>query len=163
MANPVDSARAAIRPMFRAPEPETLAPLVAAAQLSPSERDGVVTRARGLLDELRAAQTDGWVNQFLQEYRLGTEEGTALAVAGRGFLRVPDADTADLLIADKLGDANWRAHSGKSASLLVNSATWGLVLGKAMVGDDGRAACCASWSRARANPLYGKPWVQLCA
>ncbi|HMU22710.1 MAG TPA: proline dehydrogenase family protein, partial [Sphingorhabdus sp.] len=154
MANPVDSARAAIRPMFRAPEPETLAPLVAAAQLSPSERDGVVTRARGLLDELRAAQTDGWVNQFLQEYRLGTEEGTALLSLAEAFLRVPDADTADLLIADKLGDANWRAHSGKSASLLVNSATWGLVLGKAMVGDDGRGVLRKLVSRA------GEPFVR---
>jgi RHH-type proline utilization regulon transcriptional repressor/proline dehydrogenase/delta 1-pyrroline-5-carboxylate dehydrogenase len=80
--------------------------------------------------ELRAAQTDGWVNQFLQEYRLGTEEGTALLSLAEAFLRVPDADTADLLIADKLGDANWRAHSGKSASLLVNSATWGLGAGQ---------------------------------
>lgn len=154
MANPVDSARAAIRPMFRASEPETLAPLVAAAQLSPSERDGVVTRARGLLGELRAAQTDGWVNQFLQEYRLGTEEGTALLSLAEAFLRVPDADTADLLIADKLGDANWRAHSGKSASLLVNSATWGLVLGKAMVGDDGRGVLRKLVSRA------GEPFVR---
>lgn len=154
MANPVDSARAAIRPMFRASEPETLAPLVAAAQLAPTERDGVVTRARGLLGELRAAQTDGWVNQFLQEYRLGTEEGTALLSLAEAFLRVPDSDTADLLIADKLGDANWRAHSGKSASLLVNSATWGLVLGKAMVGDDGRGVLRKLVSRA------GEPFVR---
>ncbi len=154
MANPVDSARAAIRPMFRASEPETLAPLVAAAQLSPVERDGIVTRARSLLGELRAAQTDGWVNQFLQEYRLGTEEGTALLSLAEAFLRVPDADTADLLIADKLGDANWRAHSGKSASLLVNSATWGLVLGKAMVGDDGRGVLRKLVSRA------GEPFVR---
>ena len=154
MANPVDSARAAIRPMFRASEPETLAPLVAAAQLSPAERDGVVARARDLLGELRAAQTDGWVNQFLQEYRLGTEEGTALLSLAEAFLRVPDADTADLLIADKLGDANWRAHSGKSASLLVNGATWGLVLGKAMVGDDGRGVLRKLVSRA------GEPFVR---
>ena len=154
MANPVDSARAAIRPMFRASEPETLAPLVAAAQLSSAERDGVVMRARSLLGELRAAQTDGWVNQFLQEYRLGTEEGTALLSLAEAFLRVPDADTADLLIADKLGDANWRAHSGKSASLLVNSATWGLVLGKAMVDDDGRGVLRKLVSRA------GEPFVR---
>ncbi len=154
MANPVDSARAAIRPMFRASEPETLAPLVGAAQLSSAERDGVVMRARSLLGELRAAQTDGWVNQFLQEYRLGTEEGTALLSLAEAFLRVPDADTADLLIADKLGDANWRAHSGKSASLLVNSATWGLVLGKAMVGDDGRGVLRKLVSRA------GEPFVR---
>lgn len=154
MANPVESARMAIRPMFRAPEPETLAPLVASAQLSTLERASIVGRAKGLLGELRSAQTDGWVNQFLQEYRLGTEEGTALLSLAEAFLRVPDADTADLLIADKLGDANWRAHSGKSASMLVNSATWGLVLGKAMVGDDGRGVLRKLVSRA------GEPFVR---
>jgi len=154
MANPVESARMAIRPMFRAPEPETLAPLVASAQLSALERASIVGRAKGLLGELRSAQTDGWVNQFLQEYRLGTEEGTALLSLAEAFLRVPDADTADLLIADKLGDANWRAHSGKSASMLVNSATWGLVLGKAMVGDDGRGVLRKLVSRA------GEPFVR---
>lgn len=154
MANPVESARMAIWPMFRAPEPETLAPLVASAQLSALERASIVARAKGLLGELRSAQTDGWVNQFLQEYRLGTEEGTALLSLAEAFLRVPDADTADLLIADKLGDANWRAHSGKSASMLVNSATWGLVLGKAMVGDDGRGVLRKLVSRA------GEPFVR---
>lgn len=154
MANPVESARMAIRPMFRAPEPETLAPLVASAKLSILERASIVGRAKGLLGELRSAQTDGWVNQFLQEYRLGTEEGTALLSLAEAFLRVPDADTADLLIADKLGDANWRAHSGKSASMLVNSATWGLVLGKAMVGEDGRGVLRKLVSRA------GEPFVR---
>ncbi|MFN7324478.1 MAG: bifunctional proline dehydrogenase/L-glutamate gamma-semialdehyde dehydrogenase, partial [Sphingomonadales bacterium] len=125
----LEKARMAIRPHYRAAEPETLAPLVAAAQLQHGEREAIVGRAHRLLSDLRGAQSDGWVNQFLQEYRLGTEEGTALLSLAEAFLRVPDADTADLLIADKLGDANWRAHKGQSASLLVNGATWGLVLG----------------------------------
>ncbi|MGL5838906.1 MAG: bifunctional proline dehydrogenase/L-glutamate gamma-semialdehyde dehydrogenase PutA [Sphingorhabdus sp.] len=150
----LNQARAAIRPLHRAIEPETLAPLVAAAQLNSNERDAIVHRARDLLGELRAAQSDGWVNQFLQEYRLGTDEGTALLSLAEAFLRVPDADTADLLIADKLGDANWRAHKGQSASLLVNSATWGLVLGKAMVGDDGRGTLRKLVARA------GEPFVR---
>lgn len=154
MPNPVDSARSALQPLFRASEPETLAPLVASAQLTPGERTAIVARARGLLAELRAAQTDGWVNQFLQEYRLGSDEGTALLSLAEAFLRVPDADTADLLIADKLGDANWRAHSGKSASMLVNSATWGLVLGKAMVGDEGKGTLRKLVARA------GEPFVR---
>jgi RHH-type transcriptional regulator, proline utilization regulon repressor / proline dehydrogenase / delta 1-pyrroline-5-carboxylate dehydrogenase len=127
--------RKTIRPLHRAPEPETLAPLVASAKLDAVERRAVVDRARELLGQLRSAQSHGWVNQFLQEYRLGTDEGTALLSLAEAFLRVPDPDTADLLIADKLGDADWRAHKGQSASLLVNSATWGLVLGKAMLGD----------------------------
>jgi RHH-type proline utilization regulon transcriptional repressor/proline dehydrogenase/delta 1-pyrroline-5-carboxylate dehydrogenase len=154
MAFDLSKARAAIRPLYLAPEPETLAPLVAAAQLKPGEYNAISGRARNLLGELRAAQTDGWVNQFLQEYRLGTEEGTALLSLAEAFLRVPDADTADLLIADKLGDANWRAHQGQSASLLVNSATWGLVLGKAMVGDDSKGTLRKLVSR------VGEPFVR---
>ena len=146
--------RAAIRPLHRTPEPQTLAPLVATAQVAAGDYARITDRARYLLDALRDAQTDGWVNQFLQEYRLGTEEGTALLSLAEAFLRVPDPETADLLIADKLGDADWRAHKGQSASLLVNSATWGLVLGKAMVGDQVSGALRGLVARA------GEPFVR---
>jgi proline dehydrogenase len=61
-----------------------------------------------MLAELRAAQSSGWVNQFLQEYRLNTSEGIALLSLAEAFLRVPDPETADQLIADKLGNADWR-------------------------------------------------------
>jgi len=131
----LDSARSAIRPFHRKPEPEVLAPLVVAAQLDGNARAAVVGKARSLLADLRSVQADGWVNQFLQEYRLGTEEGTALLSLAEAFLRVPDPQTADLLIADKLTDADWSEHKGQSSSMLVNSATWGLVLGKAVLGD----------------------------
>ncbi len=154
MTSIIQTARAVIRPLHRASEPETLAPLVVAAQLQTDEREPIRIRARHLLGELRAAQTDGWVNQFLQEYRLGTDEGTALLSLAEAFLRVPDPETADLLIADKLGDADWRAHKGQSASLLVNSATWGLVLGKAMLGDSAGGALRKLVSRA------GEPFVR---
>ena len=46
----------------------------------------------------------------------------------RDRLRIPDQDTADALIRDKLGEANWRRHLGQSDSLLVNASTWGLLL-----------------------------------
>jgi RHH-type proline utilization regulon transcriptional repressor/proline dehydrogenase/delta 1-pyrroline-5-carboxylate dehydrogenase len=80
------------------------------------------------------------VNQFLQEYRLNTSEGIALLSLAEAFLRVPDPETADQLIADKLGNANWKAHAGKSHSTLVNSATWGLVIGRALVSDSEQAS-----------------------
>jgi RHH-type transcriptional regulator, proline utilization regulon repressor / proline dehydrogenase / delta 1-pyrroline-5-carboxylate dehydrogenase len=137
MSSPLDLARSALPAFHRKNEPEVLAPLVAAAQTDKPTREAIKKRARSLLGHLRTAQRDGWVNQFLQEYRLGTEEGTALLSLAEAFLRVPNPDTADLLIADKLTDADWRAHKGHSASLLVNSATWGLVLGKAVLGDGG--------------------------
>ena len=135
MTQSLDSARNAVRPFHRKPEPHVLAPLVVAAQVSDIERGEIIETARGLLTDLRDTQSDGWVNQFLQEYRLGTEEGTALLSLAEAFLRVPDPETADMLIADKLTDADWRGHKGQSSSVLVNSATWGLVLGKAVLGD----------------------------
>ncbi|MDG5489806.1 bifunctional proline dehydrogenase/L-glutamate gamma-semialdehyde dehydrogenase PutA [Sphingomonas sp. BGYR3] len=121
--------------LHRASEPDVLKPLIERARTTPESRGRIVAEASGLIAELRAAQTRGWVNQFLQEYRLNSSEGVALLSLAEAFLRVPDPETADLLIADKLGDADWRAHAGKSNSALVNSATWGLVMGRALVGE----------------------------
>ncbi|MEI9849684.1 MAG: L-glutamate gamma-semialdehyde dehydrogenase [Sphingomonas sp.] len=128
--------RQSMAALHRASEPEVLKPLLERARLTPDSRGRVMGHALALLADLRAAQNKGWVNQFLQEYRLNSSEGVALLSLAEAFLRVPDPETADLLIADKLGDANWRAHAGRSNSLLVNSATWGLMLGRALVGDE---------------------------
>ena len=121
--------------LYRASEPDVLKPLLDRAALSTDSRDRVLGTASGLLADLRAAQGKGWVNQFLQEYRLNTSEGIALLSLAEAFLRVPDPETADLLIADKLGEADWRAHAGQSNSMLVNTATWGLVVGRVLVGE----------------------------
>ncbi|WP_375403500.1 proline dehydrogenase family protein, partial [uncultured Sphingomonas sp.] len=124
-----------MRALHRAPEPDVLKPLLERARLGADARERVMATARGMLVDLRAAQSKGWVNRFLQQYRLNSSEGVALLSLAEAFLRVPDPETADLLIADKIGDADWRAHAGKSTSALVNSATWGLVVGRALVGE----------------------------
>ena len=131
----MDSATSLMRHFHRAAEPDCLNVLMPKASTSGEERHHILARAGGLLADLRRAQSSGWVNQFLNEYRLNTQEGVALLSLAEAFLRVPDPETADALIADKLGDADWRAHSGKSHSTLVNSATWGLVIGRALVSD----------------------------
>ena len=125
--------------VHRAPEPEVLAPLLERARLGAEERAGVEATALELLADLREGQRTGWVNQFLQEYRLNSSEGIALLSLAEAFLRVPDPDTADRLISDKLGDGDWRSHAGRSHSQLVNSATWGLVIGRALVGQHEQA------------------------
>jgi RHH-type proline utilization regulon transcriptional repressor/proline dehydrogenase/delta 1-pyrroline-5-carboxylate dehydrogenase len=129
--------RAAMAKLYRAPEPEVLKSLLDRASLSADSRARVLGHASGLLADLREAQNKGWVNQFLQQYRLNSSEGVALLSLAEAFLRVPDPETADLLIADKIGDADWRAHTGQSNSRLVNTATWGLVMGRALVGEAG--------------------------
>ncbi len=131
----VSAARAEMRRLHRAAEPDVLRPLLARAATTADSRERTMGAALGLLADLRAAQNKGWVNRFLQEYRLNSSEGVALLSLAEAFLRVPDPETADLLIADKLGEADWRAHAGRSSSLLVNSATWGLVVGRALVGE----------------------------
>jgi RHH-type transcriptional regulator, proline utilization regulon repressor / proline dehydrogenase / delta 1-pyrroline-5-carboxylate dehydrogenase len=154
-ADATAAARAEIRRLHRAPEPEVLAPLLQAAALDPESRGRVESRALGMLAELRSAQSSGWVNQFLQEYRLNTSEGIALLSLAEAFLRVPDPETADQLIADKLGNADWKAHAGKSHSTLVNSATWGLVIGRALVSETEQASALK-----RLMARAGEPFVR---
>ena len=65
---------------------------------------------------------------FLAEYGLSTEEGIALMCLAEALLRVPDADTIDALIEDKIAPSTGAAHLGSSASSLVNASTWALML-----------------------------------
>jgi RHH-type proline utilization regulon transcriptional repressor/proline dehydrogenase/delta 1-pyrroline-5-carboxylate dehydrogenase len=133
------SPREEMKRLYRASEPEVLKPLLERAALTAESRGRVLDTAGELIADLRAAQARGWVNQFLQEYRLNSSEGVALLSLAEAFLRVPDPETADQLIADKIGDADWRSHTGESNSKLVNAATWGLVVGRALVSEGGGA------------------------
>ena len=91
-ASRLDAVRNQIGAVHRAPEPEVLAPLLKQAMLAPDSRARVERRARAMLSELRAAQSRGWVNQFLQEYRLNTQEGVALLSLAEAF-GAPDPGT----------------------------------------------------------------------
>src|SRR5687768_13628810 len=155
MADATATARAEMRKLHRAGEPDVLKPLLRDAALDADSRKRVETGALAMLGDLRAAQSSGWVNQFLQEYRLNTSEGIALLSLAEAFLRVPDPETADQLIADKLGNADWKAHKGKSHSTLVNSATWGLVIGRALVSDSEQASALK-----RLISRAGEPFVR---
>ncbi len=68
------------------------------------------------------------LDAFMSEYGLGNEEGIALMCLAEALLRVPDADTRDALIADKLAPHDWSTHLGKADTLWVNASTWGLLL-----------------------------------
>ena len=71
---------------------------------------------------------DGGIDAFLQQYDLSSQEGVLLMCIAEALLRIPDSDTADKLIADKVTSANWQDHLGESDSLFVNASTWGLML-----------------------------------
>ena len=46
-----------------------------------------------------------------------------LLCLAEALLRIPDADTADRLIAGTIGSGDWARHLGRSESLLVNAST----------------------------------------
>src|SRR5699024_8947467 len=64
----------------------------------------------------------------LQEFSLSSQEGIALMCLAEALLRIPDKATRDALIQDKISQGDWRAHLGKSPSIFVNAASWGLLL-----------------------------------
>jgi RHH-type proline utilization regulon transcriptional repressor/proline dehydrogenase/delta 1-pyrroline-5-carboxylate dehydrogenase len=91
---PTTASLQTMRAQHRASEPDILKPLLERARLTPESRERVMGTASELLADLRAAQNRGWVNQFLQEYRLNSSEGVALLSLAEAFLRVPDPETA---------------------------------------------------------------------
>ncbi len=76
----------------------------------------------------QSAGYNSFLNQFLQEYSLSSDEGIALMALAEALLRIPDSRTAERLIRDKLIGLDWLEHIGRSPSLLVNTLTWGLLL-----------------------------------
>ncbi|RPH94803.1 MAG: bifunctional proline dehydrogenase/L-glutamate gamma-semialdehyde dehydrogenase PutA [Lysobacterales bacterium] len=124
-----DVLRQAIDRLYHADEAEVVRALLAEARLDPATQSRVDARARELVRAVRERKADqGLMEAFMQEYDLSSEEGVVLMCLAEALLRIPDDDTAEKLIADKLGDADWESHLGKSNSVLVNASTWGLML-----------------------------------
>jgi RHH-type proline utilization regulon transcriptional repressor/proline dehydrogenase/delta 1-pyrroline-5-carboxylate dehydrogenase len=124
-----DPQRAAIREAYRADEAACVALLLEEAALPEDRRERVQARARDLAQRVRDARGDRLgVEAFLHEYGLSTPEGVMLMCLAEALLRIPDPETADRLIRDKLGAGDWGRHLGRSGSLLVNASTWGLML-----------------------------------
>jgi len=111
-----------------APEAPLLAALATEAALDAPARRRIGDHAAALVRQIRADVRPGLMEVFLGEYGLSTEEGVALMCLAEALLRVPDADTMDRLIEDKIAPSDWGRHLGRSSSSLVNASTWGLLL-----------------------------------
>jgi RHH-type proline utilization regulon transcriptional repressor/proline dehydrogenase/delta 1-pyrroline-5-carboxylate dehydrogenase len=121
--------RTAIAAMLFADEAQTVRSLAPAARLSPAEAAETASLARRLVEAVRhGRRTRGGVDEFMQEYSLSSEEGVVLMCLAEALLRIPDAETADKLIADKIGGRDWQRHLGQSESLFVNASAWGLMM-----------------------------------
>ncbi|HJR73044.1 MAG TPA: bifunctional proline dehydrogenase/L-glutamate gamma-semialdehyde dehydrogenase PutA [Luteimonas sp.] len=121
--------RAAITAAWASDESEHVRELLAQARQPDADRAAIQATAADLVRRVRArAQDQGAIEAFMRQYDLGSEEGVLLMCVAEALLRIPDQDTADKLIRDKLGEADWKRHMGQSDSVLVNASTWGLML-----------------------------------
>jgi RHH-type proline utilization regulon transcriptional repressor/proline dehydrogenase/delta 1-pyrroline-5-carboxylate dehydrogenase len=124
-----DSQTRSLDSAWYADETEHVKFLLSETGLDRQDRERVNQRALDLVKAVRERSRDaGAMEAFMREYDLSSEEGVVLMCLAEALLRIPDNDTAEKLISDKLSDADWESHLGKSDSLFVNASTWGLML-----------------------------------
>ncbi|RWD02516.1 MAG: bifunctional proline dehydrogenase/L-glutamate gamma-semialdehyde dehydrogenase PutA [Mesorhizobium sp.] len=124
----LDAIRQQIRANYLPDEDEAVKRLADATALSGKDRKAISARAADLVRAVRGSSDPRLMEVFLSAYGLSTKEGVALMCLAEALLRVPDTETMDDLIADKIAPHDWSAHSGGSSSIFVNASTWALML-----------------------------------
>ncbi|ANI83549.1 trifunctional transcriptional regulator/proline dehydrogenase/L-glutamate gamma-semialdehyde dehydrogenase [Kosakonia oryzae] len=128
---PQSVSRAAITSAWRWAETDAVPMLLEQARLPQPVAENAHKLAYQLAEKLRNQKTAsgraGMVQSLLQEFSLSSQEGVALMCLAEALLRIPDKATRDALIRDKISNGNWQSHIGRSPSLFVNAATWGLL------------------------------------
>ena len=152
--------RSAIAAHYREAEAACVTRLAAAATLPAEDAEQARLTATALVEGLRAKGPPGVAQGLVRAYDLSGKEGTALMCLAEALLRIPDTDTRDALIRDKIGSGNWRVRSGRPA--LVNAATLGLALTAKLAGTGPLARAAAPLIRLgvdRAVRMMGEQFV----
>ncbi|ELY6344150.1 trifunctional transcriptional regulator/proline dehydrogenase/L-glutamate gamma-semialdehyde dehydrogenase [Cronobacter muytjensii] len=148
---PQSVSRAAITAAWRRAETDAVPMLLEQARLPQSVAEKTHQLAWSLAEKLRNQKTAsgraGMVQSLLQEFSLSSQEGVALMCLAEALLRIPDKATRDALIRDKISNGNWQSHIGRSPSLFVNAATWGLLFTGRLVSTHNEASLSRSLNR----------------
>ena len=156
---PASPLRAAITQVYRRNEVDAVQWLL--SQVNPHEnlqRD-VAQLAHRLVSAVRQQRTRAsGVDALMHEFSLSSEEGVALMCLAEALLRIPDHQTADRLIADKISKGDWAKHLGESPSLFVNAATWGLLVTGKLVSTNSESGLGAALTRLIAKG--GEPLIR---
>ena len=125
-----DAERLSYQQVAFEPEAVSIDRLLSADRRSQAEIEAAQQQAIELIEACRANRDQrSLLDAFMDQFGLSTEEGVALMCLAESIVRIPDQETADALIVDKIGNSErWRAHLGESDSMLVNASTWGLML-----------------------------------
>ncbi|KMN29847.1 transcriptional regulator [Chromobacterium sp. LK1] len=151
--------RDAITSAYRRDERECVQALLPQAAMSDGEVKAVQDLARRLVAEVRRERTkSSGVDALMHEFSLDSAEGIALMCLAEALLRIPDRETADKLIRDKISRGDWKAHLGNSASLFVNAAAWGLLVTGKLVASHSANGLSAAMTRLIAKG--GEPLIR---
>ncbi|MFP5390002.1 MAG: trifunctional transcriptional regulator/proline dehydrogenase/L-glutamate gamma-semialdehyde dehydrogenase [Gammaproteobacteria bacterium] len=137
--------RAAITAAYRRSEPEAVQALLAQGATALPQARGLAARLVTAVRERRSRASG--VDALMHEFSLSSEEGVALMCLAEALLRIPDSETADRLIADKISRGDWRRHLGESPSMFVNAATWGLLITGRLVASSSEQGLGAALTR----------------
>ncbi|MGO9867891.1 MAG: proline dehydrogenase family protein, partial [Rhodomicrobium sp.] len=153
------ASRAAIAAAYRTPEPACMPPLIEEARLDPVTSASTTRLAAKLVGKVRSARAHAFgVDALMKEFSLSSPEGVALMCLAESLLRIPDTQTRDLLIRDKLARGDWGAHVGASPSWFVNASAWGLLITGKLVATQSEPGMAASLTRAVARG--GEPVIR---
>ncbi len=101
--------------------------LLTIVALTGEQKSRIEAEALRLISAIRQTASGlGTLEDLLREYALSTTEGLALMMLAEGLLRVPDAETADRFIADKLSHGQFILDERKSDVPLVRTSAWAL-------------------------------------
>ncbi len=131
MAHTADN-RTLLRQAQRRDEGELVRSLLAALAVDAPSVETVKALGRKIIGIAKSGDNkETLIDAFMNRYRLSTEEGVVLMCLAEALLRVPDDETANALIKDKIAGRDWTESDARSGKMLVDMSAWGLSLGSA--------------------------------
>jgi len=150
-----------IAALYRADESECLERLFDAAQLSSIERPQAVARATRWIEQIRRShKPQASATDLLARFGLTSQEGLALMCLAEALLRIPDRETADALIRDKLGDNHWNEALGDDAPWALNATGWALAVAGKLIHLDDHSRNSAGAALGKLVSRLGQPVIR---
>lgn len=154
--------RTLITQHYRHVETACISSLLPQASFPATQRDAIQTLAQKLATALRKKQNRigqrGLLQALIQTFSLSSQEGIALMCLAEALLRIPDRETRDSLIRDKIAPGHWREYLGKSHSIFINAAAWGLLITGKLISTHNETSLSATLTRLLAKG--GEPLIR---
>ena len=136
-----------------APPDEALARALLRERFDPRSLTETQRLASDLLAKTRARGGVGGLEDFLHEFRLSSREGLAVMALAESLLRVPDDQTLDALLADRLSAGDFSHRHAQSDALIVQACAFALGLSSQLISaEDSANAIVAALARRLGAP-----------